>query len=84
MYFKVFLNIVTLFNDIFIKPLTIIFIFFSTVSRQISVIGDPHFIVPLWSDKMLCYSIQGYPDLAFNLIHSSYLIINAQYCEHYW
>ena len=52
---------------------------FSTVIRQISVIGDPHFIVPLWSGKMLCYSIQGYPGLEFNLIHSSSLVINAQF-----
>ena len=43
--------------------------------------GDPHFIVPLHSGKMLCYSIQGYPGLAFNLIHSKNLVINAQFVD---
>ena len=28
---------------------------------------------------MLCYTIQGYAGLVFNLIHSSSLIINAQF-----
>ena len=28
---------------------------------------------------MLCYFNQGYPGLAFNLIHSSSLIINTQF-----
>ena len=39
--------------------------------------GDPHFMVPLLSGNTLCYSIQGYPGLAFNLIHTKGYIINA-------
>ena len=45
------------------------------------MVGDPHFIVSLQSGKMLCYSIQGYPGLAFNLIHSKTIIINAQFVD---
>ena len=30
---------------------------------------------------MLCYSIQGYAGLAFNLIHSKSIIINAQFID---
>ena len=43
--------------------------------------GDPHFIVPLQSKKTLCYSIQGYPGLAFNLIYSKNFIINAHFVD---
>ena len=43
--------------------------------------GDPHFIVPLSSKKVLCYSIQGYPGLAFNLIYNKNFIINAQFVD---
>ena len=30
--------------------------------------GDPHFSVPLLHGGKLCYSIQGVPGLAFNLL----------------
>ena len=43
--------------------------------------GDPHFIVPLLSKKILCYSIQGYPGLAFNLISNKHFVINAQFID---
>ena len=43
--------------------------------------GDPHFIVPLQSKQVLCYSIQGYPEFAFNLIYSKSLIINAHFVD---
>ena len=43
--------------------------------------GDPHFIVPLLSKEVLCYSIQGYPGLAFNLIYNKNFIINAQFVD---
>ena len=43
--------------------------------------GDPHFIVPLPSEEFLCYSIQGYPGLAFNLFHSKKLVINAEFVD---
>jgi len=43
--------------------------------------GDPHFIVPLPSKELLCYSIQGYPGLAFNLIYNRNFIINAQFVD---
>ena len=45
------------------------------------VYGDPHFIVPLPSKELLCYSIQGYPGLAFNLIYNKNFIINAQFVD---
>ena len=43
--------------------------------------GDPHFIVPLQSKDTLCYSIQGYPGLAFNLIYNKNFIINAHFVD---
>ena len=45
------------------------------------IYGDPHFIVPLLSKELLCYSIQGYPGLAFNLIYNKNFIINAQFVD---
>ena len=44
-------------------------------------IGDPHFVVPLLSKKTLCYSIQGYPDFVFNLIHNKNFVVNAQFID---
>ena len=43
--------------------------------------GDPHFMVPLPSNDLLCYSIQGYPGLAFNLISNDDFIINALFID---
>ena len=43
--------------------------------------GDPHFMVPLLSGNILCYSIQGYPGLAFNLIYTEGYIINALFID---
>ena len=43
--------------------------------------GDPHFMVPLPSKEVLCYSIQGYPGLAFNLISNKNFIINAHFVD---
>ena len=37
--------------------------------------------MPLPSKEVLCYSIQGYPGLAFNLIHNKNFIINAQFID---
>ena len=45
------------------------------------ILGDPHFVVPLRSKKSLCYSIQGYPGLAFNLISNKHFVINAQFID---
>jgi len=45
------------------------------------MVGDPHFLVPLLSKHLLCYSIQGYPGLAFNLIYNKNFIINAQFVD---
>ena len=45
------------------------------------MVGDPHFIVPLLSKEILCYSIQGYPGLAFNLLYSKQLVINAEFVD---
>ena len=47
----------------------------------LDIYGDPHFIVPLLSKEVLCYSIQGYPGLAFNLIYNKHFIINAQFVD---
>ena len=33
------------------------------------------------SEEVLCYSIQGYPGLAFNLIYNKNFIINAQFVD---
>ena len=45
------------------------------------MVGDPHFIVPLLSKEFLCYSIQGYSGLAFNLFYSKKLIINSEFVD---
>ena len=47
----------------------------------LEIIGDPHFIVPLLSKKILCYSIQGYPSFIFNLISNKNFVINAQFID---
>ncbi|XP_065888516.1 inter-alpha-trypsin inhibitor heavy chain H3-like [Dysidea avara] len=47
-----------------------------------SASGDPHFTVPLVSSSdTLCYSIQGYAGLAFNLISNSHLTVNALFTD---
>ena len=43
--------------------------------------GDPHFRVPLLSDETLCFSIQGYPGLIFNLIYNDDFVINALFVD---
>ena len=45
------------------------------------VSGDPHFTVPLMSGKTLCYSVQGYPGLTFNLISNDHIAINAMFID---
>ena len=45
------------------------------------MMGDPHFMVPLLSEEVLCYSIQGYPGLAFNLISNKNFVINAHFVD---
>ena len=47
----------------------------------VEIFGDPHFIVPLSSKEVLCYSIQGYPGLSFNLISNKNFIINAHFVD---
>ena len=46
-----------------------------------TVMGDPHFMVPLVTGHRLCYSIQGYPGLVFNLIYNHNYIINALFVD---
>ena len=48
---------------------------------KVEIFGDPHFIVPPLLKEVLCYSIQGYPGLAFNLIYNKNFIINAQFVD---
>ena len=43
--------------------------------------GDPHFSVPLLCKEVLCYSIQGYSGLAFNLICNNNYVINALFVD---
>ena len=43
--------------------------------------GDPHFMVPLVSGDKLCYSIQGYPGLVFNLVYNHNYIVNALFVD---
>ena len=38
-------------------------------------------MVPLASNEVLCYSIQGYPGLSFNLISNKNFIINAHFVD---
>ena len=38
-------------------------------------------MVPLLSKEILCYSIQGYPGLAFNLISNKNFAINAHFVD---
>ena len=38
-------------------------------------------MVPLLSNDSLCYSIQGYPGLIFNLIYNEDFIINALFID---
>ena len=45
------------------------------------VSGDPHFTVPLLSGKTLCYGVQGYPGLAFNLVSNHHFVINALFID---
>ena len=47
----------------------------------LEIFGDPHFMIPLPSKEVLCYSIQGYPGLAFNLISNKNFIINAHFVD---
>ena len=54
---------------------------FLYTANNIKVMGDPHFMVPLLSGQTLCYSIQGYPGLAFNLISNEDYVINALFID---
>ena len=45
------------------------------------VSGDPHFTIPLMENETLCYSIQGYAGLAFNLISNPHLTVNALFID---
>ena len=45
------------------------------------VSGDPHFTIPLMTNETLCYSIQGYAGLAFNLISNPHLTVNALFID---
>ena len=44
-----------------------------------SVANDPHFYLPLGNGDHLCFSVQGEPNFAFNLINSKYIQLNAQF-----
>jgi len=39
--------------------------------------NDPHFFLPLSNGDHLCFSIQGEPNFAFNLIYDKYIQLNG-------
>ena len=51
------------------------------ISTVAMVSGDPHFTVPLLSGQTLCYGVQGYPGLAFNLVTNHRFVINALFID---
>ena len=44
-----------------------------------SVANDPHFYLPLANGDHMCFSVQGEPNFAFNLINNKYIQLNAQF-----
>ena len=40
---------------------------------------DPHFFLPLANGDHMCFSVQGEPDFAFNLINDKYIKLNGQF-----
>ena len=44
-----------------------------------TVANDPHFYLPLANGVHFCFSVQGVPNFAFNLINSTYIQLNAQF-----
>ena len=40
---------------------------------------DPHFFLPLANGDHMCFSIQGEPNFAFNLISDKYIKLNGQF-----
>ena len=44
-----------------------------------SVACDPHFFLPLTNGDHLCFSVQGEPDFAFNLIRDKHIQLNGQF-----
>ena len=49
------------------------------ISDNAQVGCDPHFYLPLANGDHLCFSIQGQPNFAFNLIRDKYIQINAEF-----
>ena len=43
--------------------------------------GDPHFLVNLPDNSNLCFSMQGEPGFAFNLVTSEFIVINAVFID---
>ena len=44
-----------------------------------SVGNDPHLYLPLVNGDHICFSVQGEPNFAFNLINNKYIQLNAQF-----
>ena len=44
-----------------------------------AIANDPHFYLPLANGDHICFSVQGGPNLVFNLINSKYIQLNAQF-----
>ena len=40
---------------------------------------DPHFFLPLANGDHMCFSVQGQPDFAFNLISDKFIKLNGQF-----
>ena len=41
--------------------------------------NDPHFFLPLANGDHMCFSIQGQPNFAFNMIKDKYIQLNGQF-----
>ena len=51
----------------------------ASMGDDTSIARDPHFYLPLANGDHLCFSVQGQPNFAFNLIDDPYIQLNAQF-----
>ena len=56
-----------------------IFVTGHDIGVDTSVACDPHFYLPLANGDHMCFSVQGEPNFAFNLISDDYIKLNAQF-----
>ena len=51
----------------------------ASMGDDTSIARDPHFYLPLANGDHLCFSVQGQPNFAFNLINDPYIQLNGQF-----